>query len=144
VPTLIVDAHATYQHLGRVFRNDVYPLRLSLTEAVVLRLIDRNPYVSATSIRTSTGLCPSTLSSLLGRLERRGYLRRLPALTDRRSRELVLTAAGRAVASEVADALGTLTRDLAAYARGGSLGHVSQLADALAIIHQPRMGPGID
>jgi DNA-binding MarR family transcriptional regulator len=142
--TLIVDAHATYQHLGRVFRNSVFPLRLSLTEAVVMRLIHRNPYVTAAAIRTSTGLCRSTLSSLLARLEQRGYLRRLPGFSDRRSRELVLTAGGRAVASDVVEVLGPLIRDLSAYARGGSFGHVSQLADALAIIDQPRMGPGID
>ena len=57
-----------------------------------------------------TGTRATTLTGVLDRLERRGYLTRELDTADRRSFRLVLTKSGRTVAAQVSEAVGDLER----------------------------------
>lgn len=62
----------------------------------LLQLIGDNPGVSQTALSLATSRDKSTLTPLLGDLERRGLIRREPDPLDRRGRRISLTEAGRA------------------------------------------------
>jgi DNA-binding MarR family transcriptional regulator len=67
---------------------------LSSRELLVMQVAIEADEPSIAAIQRSTGLRPSTLSSLLTRLERRGYVRRVRGSRDGRSRLLVVTLPG--------------------------------------------------
>ena len=67
---------------------------LSSRELLVMQVAIEADEPSISAILRSTGLRPSTLSSLLTRLERRGYLRRVRGSRDGRSRLLIVTLPG--------------------------------------------------
>ena len=67
---------------------------LSASELLVMQVAFEADEPSIGVILRSTGLRPSTLSSLLRRLERRGYLRLVPGSRDRRSRLVEVTLPG--------------------------------------------------
>ncbi len=71
-----------------------------------LMLISRNPGISQTSLSRANGRDKSTLTPVLGYLERRGFIRRQRTANDRRSYQLTLTRSGE-----------KLVHELAAYAR---------------------------
>jgi MarR family transcriptional regulator, organic hydroperoxide resistance regulator len=60
------------------------------------------------ALATATATRPSTLTSLLDRLTRRGYIVREADLTDRRSFVVRLTPAGQAAAARAAEAIAEL------------------------------------
>ena len=62
------------------------------------------------ALATATASRPSTLTSLLDRLTRRGYLVRQSDPADRRSFVIVLTTAGMAAATRAAEAIAGLER----------------------------------
>jgi DNA-binding MarR family transcriptional regulator len=62
-------------------------------------------------LSTDTGIRATTLTGVLDRLERRGYLVRELDATDRRSFRLTLTATGRTVATRVRRAVTDLERE---------------------------------
>ncbi len=62
------------------------------------------------ALATATATRPSTLTSLLDRLARRGYIMRQSDPADRRSFVVVLTPDGLAVARRAADAITALER----------------------------------
>ena len=80
------------------------------------------------ALATATATRPSTLTSLLDRLTRRGYVVREADPADRRSFVVVLTPAGRAAAARAAAAIASL--------EGQALGAVTpaQLAGFHAVI----------
>jgi DNA-binding MarR family transcriptional regulator len=63
------------------------------------------------ALATATATRPSTLTSLLDRLSRRGYLVRQSDPADRRSFVILLTPAGQAVAQRAAAAIADLERE---------------------------------
>jgi len=67
---------------------------LSSQELMVMQVAIEADEPSIAVILRSTGLRPSTLSSLLTRLERRGYLHRARGSRDGRSRLLIVTLPG--------------------------------------------------
>ncbi|PIK74037.1 MarR family winged helix-turn-helix transcriptional regulator [Methylobacterium frigidaeris] len=69
----------------------------------LLQLIGDNPGVSQTSLSLATSRDKSTLTPLLGDLERRGLIRRDPDPLDRRGRRISLTEDGRAKLALLAD-----------------------------------------
>jgi DNA-binding MarR family transcriptional regulator len=62
------------------------------------------------ALATATATRPSTLTSLLDRLTRRGYIVREPDPADRRSSVVRLTPAGQAAAVRAAEAIAELER----------------------------------
>jgi DNA-binding MarR family transcriptional regulator len=73
-------------------------------------LADRQPR-NVSELSTDTGIRTTTLTGVLDRLERRGYLTRELDAADRRSFRLVLTAPGKAVAARVHRAVSRLERN---------------------------------
>ena len=69
----------------------------------LLQLIGDNPGVSQTALSLATSRDKSTLTPLLGDLERRGLIRREPDPLDRRGRRISLTEEGRAKLALLAD-----------------------------------------
>ena len=76
---------------------------------VLAVLADRRPRAVG-ELAAETGTRPTTLTSVLDRLERRGLLVREPDHADRRSVRIVLTAAGRRAAAAVQSAVRELER----------------------------------
>lgn len=81
-----------------------WPQALSL-----LVLTDQNAPISATRLVEHLGLGRTAMTSVVDRLERNGWVERRPSPVDRRTADLVLTAAGLALV----EAIRPVLRDLA-------------------------------
>jgi DNA-binding MarR family transcriptional regulator len=68
--------------------------RISSQDASILVHLDRNFGMSPRSLAAHLGVAPSTLSAAIARLSELGYMTSEPNETDRRKRELRLTARG--------------------------------------------------
>jgi len=68
--------------------------RISSQDSSVLVHLDRNAGTRPSALAKHLGVAPSTLSATIARLEKLGYLSSTPHESDRRRRELRLTARG--------------------------------------------------
>jgi DNA-binding MarR family transcriptional regulator len=68
--------------------------RISSQDSSVLVHLDRNAGTRPSALAKHLGVAPSTLSATITRLEKLGYLSSTPHESDRRRRELKLTARG--------------------------------------------------
>jgi DNA-binding MarR family transcriptional regulator len=68
--------------------------RISSQDASILVHLDRDSGLSPRALADHLGVAPSTLSAAIARLAKFGYLTNEPNGTDRRKRELRLTARG--------------------------------------------------
>jgi DNA-binding MarR family transcriptional regulator len=68
--------------------------RISSQDASILVHLDRESGLSPRELASHLGVAPSTLSAAIARLSELGYLTSSPSETDRRKRELRLTARG--------------------------------------------------
>lgn len=68
--------------------------RISSQDASILVHLDRESGLSPRELADHLGVAPSTLSAAIARLSELGYLTSKPKETDRRKRELRLTARG--------------------------------------------------
>ena len=68
--------------------------RISSQDASILVHLDRDSGLSPRALADHLGVAPSTLSAVIARLSDLGYLTSKPKATDRRKRELRLTARG--------------------------------------------------
>ena len=68
--------------------------RISSQDASILVHLDRETGLSPRALATHLGVAASTLSAALARLSDLGYLTNTPSESDRRKRELLLTARG--------------------------------------------------
>jgi MarR family transcriptional regulator, organic hydroperoxide resistance regulator len=103
-------AGETLQFMQRLWRLahglDVASKRMARTlgvtgpQRLVLRVIGLHPGISAQGIAKTLGMHPSTLTGVLARLGRRGFVTRAVDAADRRRARLRLTAAGRAINRE--------------------------------------------
>src|SRR6516164_10331645 len=86
-------------------------LNLSAAEINALANLGEGGTLSIRQLSERTGTRASTLTSLLDRLENRGYLARELDPADRRSFRLPLTKAGQGVAAQVLAAVAELERN---------------------------------
>jgi DNA-binding MarR family transcriptional regulator len=106
--------HAVALWIERCFRD----LRLTQAEAHVLAYLADHTPCSINDLHHSFGHRRSTLTSLLDRLEGRGWIERAAHPTSRRLVMVRLTVAGRPVAEQVSAALGDLEARVLARAGG--------------------------
>lgn len=110
--------------LGRILaaRELSWPQALSL-----LVLAEQEGPISATRLVEHLGLGRTAMTSVVDRLERRGWVQRRPSAVDRRVAHLVLTEAGRTTVDEIRPLLqsavdtqfaGLAGKDLAAWRSG--------------------------
>jgi MarR family transcriptional regulator, organic hydroperoxide resistance regulator len=99
--------HHTLQALSAALAD----LNLSAAEINALASLGEGGTLSIRQLSERTGTRASTLTSLLDRLENRGYLVRELDPADRRSFRLPLTKAGQAVAAQVLAAIADLERN---------------------------------
>ncbi|HKG57131.1 MAG TPA: helix-turn-helix domain-containing protein, partial [Candidatus Limnocylindrales bacterium] len=76
MPSLLADLHLAYHVLDRLLRDRLSEAAVSMSEALVLRVVALNPRVTMSDLVVTTGLAAPTLSCLVARLEARGYVRR--------------------------------------------------------------------
>jgi DNA-binding MarR family transcriptional regulator len=97
---------------------------------------------SQRELASATGVTEQTMSRILARIERLGYVTRKPHPDDRRRHVISLTAAGRAVLAEAADR----ERSEALVGRGLAAEQVRQLREILAavIAAHPDPDDGVD
>lgn len=106
VTTLHQATHVTLQALAACLAD----LDLTGSEQNVLAVLaDRRP-CAVRELATATGTRPTTLTSVLDRLERKGMLIREVDRADRRSFQIVLTTAGQRTAAAVQAAVRQLER----------------------------------
>jgi DNA-binding MarR family transcriptional regulator len=101
---------------------------------VLAVLADRRPR-AAGELAAETGTRPTTLTSVLDRLERKGLLVREPDEADRRSLRIVLTAAGRRTAAAVQSAVRELERTALASVSAEDVAGFHAVARALTEVH---------
>ncbi|GGB92817.1 MarR family winged helix-turn-helix transcriptional regulator [Cellulomonas carbonis] len=93
----------------------------------VLFLLSRAP-LSQRELARASGVTEQTMSRIVARLERSGYVERRPHERDRRRHEVVLTPPGRTVLAEAGDPAAAEALSV----RGLSPNQVEQLRDLLA------------
>ena len=97
-------------HTLHVLSAALADLNLSAAEINALANLGEGGTLSIRQLSEQTGTRASTLTSLLDRLENRGYLARELDPADRRSFRLPLTKAGQAAAAQVLAAIADLER----------------------------------
>lgn len=124
-PALEHATHALGLWVERAFRD----VGLTQAEAHVLAYLARHPDAAINDLHVSFGHKRSTLTSILDRLEARGWVRRLPHPSSRRLVAVELTEAGRAIGERVGGALHAIEERVRA-----KLG-AAAIDDFLAVIH---------
>ena len=99
---VIVAVHAARHALTRRLEISTREHGLDASEALVLDVVLREPACAPWQIRSQVGLHASTLSSILGRLEREGKLERRSSDFDGRRFAVRLTRAG-VIAAELGE-----------------------------------------
>lgn len=135
--TVAANAYIAYRSLRGRLRGTVWPPELDPLSALVVRLVWLNgSSYPADNIRAEYSLPRSTLSSALGRLERRGYIRRQRNVIDARYVMVTLTRSGRTVAPGVADLINELERDVHDAAGGDAQKGFDRVAVLLAAMDE--------
>lgn len=110
--TLLFDvwvlANSTRAVLDRALRAS----GLSAEEFAQYSAIRRAGSITPTELATLMGLAPTTISSSLARLERRGHIRRAPNSADARSYQIKLTPAGLGAHRHAATLFAPVLRDV--------------------------------
>ncbi len=114
--------HALALWVERTFRE----VGLTQAEAHALAYLAQHPGATINDLHTSFGHKRSTLTSILDRLETRGWVRRAPHPTSRRLVTVELTDAGRAIGERVSSALRAVEERV--QARAGETGVTAFLA----------------
>jgi MarR family transcriptional regulator, organic hydroperoxide resistance regulator len=111
-------------------------LELTGSEQNVLAVLaDRRPRAVG-ELAAATGTRPTTLTSVLDRLERKGLLIRELDSADRRSFRIVLTVAGRRAAAAVQAAVRELEQSALAFVSAEDVAGFRAVAGALTEVHR--------
>src|SRR3954462_6635929 len=82
--SVLADLHLAYHVLDLLIRRHLEEASVSMSEALVLRLVANNSRATITDLVLATGLAAPTVSCLVTRLEHRGYVRRRRLGADQR------------------------------------------------------------
>jgi DNA-binding MarR family transcriptional regulator len=144
VSSILIDVHVAYHALDRLLQRELDGVGVSMSEALVIRILVLNPRVTIAALIDATGLAPSTMSSLVGRLAERGLVRRRLLDTDRRSRVVSPTSVGRGVGLMVDSALKEIHRRMVDLPYAPAWPNASELASALSALDRPRRPSPLD
>jgi len=100
-------------------------------QRLVLRIVGRTPGVAASEIAEALDLHPSTLTGILARLEKRGYLTRDVDPSDRRRARFRLTPRGSRIDRERTGTVEAAVRRALARAKGGEVAHTESFLTSL-------------
>ncbi len=100
-------------------------------QRLVLRMVGREPGIAASQIATNLDLHPSTLTGILSRLEKRGYIVRDVDPSDRRRARFRLTPRGQRIDRERKGTVEATVRKVLARVSAQS---VSQTEDLLQLL----------
>jgi DNA-binding MarR family transcriptional regulator len=128
LPDPVLALQRTTHHTLRALSAALADLRLTAGEINALANLDGRGALNVSQLSAETGTKPSTLTSILDRLEERGYLARELDAQDRRSFRLVLTELGTVTARRI----GATIADLESRALAGL--SASQLAGFHAVM----------
>lgn len=126
--------------IGSYLESRVGELGLTQGEAHVLAQVARRGPTAIGALHDEFGHKRSTLTNIIDRLERRGFVRRQLNPDDRRSFVVHPTAAGRSVATRITKALDDLEYELALLVGTGDLDAVDSVARALETIVRKKGG----
>ena len=130
-PGIIPVLERTTHLIGLWVERAVPGVRLTQAEAHVLAHLARHVPCSINDLHHGFGHRRSTLTSLLDRMEARGWVRRGAHPASRRLVLVELTEAGRATAARVSAALGDLEARVRAQAGAGDLAAFGRVLSAL-------------
>ena len=129
--SLLADVHLTYHALRRLVAKELDELDVSMSEALVLRVVHVHPRVTVRELVEVTGLVPSTLTTMLARLEDRQYIYREQLAGDMRFTVVRLTGVGDRTADFVGQFLDSVEDALASHLPAVRDGSIEMLANAL-------------
>jgi DNA-binding MarR family transcriptional regulator len=132
VASLLGDVHLAYHVLQRIVARELDEAAVSMSEALVLRVVDLNARVTVTELREATGLKSSTLTSMLTRLEDRQYVYREELPGDMRFTLVRPTHVGARIADFVDQLLDSVEDGLAAQFPDARHGCITILASGVA------------
>lgn len=119
--------HATLHLLA----TELVDLDLTASEINALGNLTDGRGRTVSEIATATGRRPTTLTSVLDRLERRGHITRSTRAGDRRSVLIELTASGRVTAEAIQRTLGEVETDALAELEASQVAGFHAVLDAL-------------
>jgi DNA-binding MarR family transcriptional regulator len=138
--SLLADVHLAYHVLGRLVARDLEEAAVSMSEALVLRVVRLNKRTTMRELLGATGACNSTMASLVTRLERRQLLERDQLEGDFRHTVLRPTRVGRTVGGMVATTLEHIEGELAVYVTEDEREGITALATGLFSVERPGFG----
>jgi DNA-binding MarR family transcriptional regulator len=100
-------------------------------QRLVLRIVGKQPGVAASEIADALDLHPSTLTGILARLEKRGYLTRDVDPSDRRRARFRLTPRGLRIDRERTGTVEAAVRRTLARSKGPEVAHTEAFLAAL-------------
>ncbi len=139
--TILGTLQRAAREYGRRFAERTVETGLTTPEILALRYVVENDDATVADMRSALAMSASTLSSLLARLERLGYVRRRSARRDRRSVEVVPTQVGRGVASIVTEIQLDLEADVRGLLLPGDFEAFVRIADAVAELEPAEIDP---
>jgi DNA-binding MarR family transcriptional regulator len=112
---------------------------MSLIQTRLLGVLrDRTPTMN--ELARLLALDKSSITGLVDRAERRGYVRRIPSTADRRAVQVGLTNAGRSLAAEVEAGFGADVEAILAQLPAADRATLSELISRLLIDHATSLG----
>jgi DNA-binding MarR family transcriptional regulator len=114
-------------------------LGLGTAELIAISHLHHQEGLRAAQIGARTGLTPGSVTALLDRLESRGYVTRLRPDHDRRTLQIHLTPAGRAIGDamvgSLVPALDTISRDIGTDGSRTVITVLNQITEVLTGLH---------
>ena len=137
VSSLLGDVHLAYHVLGRLVARDLEEAAVSMSEALVLRIVRINRRVTMRELLEATGGCNSTMASLVTRLEKRQLVERDQLDGDLRHTVIRASRVGRTVGGMVTSTLDHIERELAVYVTPDQHEGITALATGLFSVERP-------
>jgi DNA-binding MarR family transcriptional regulator len=142
--SLLADVHLAYHVLGRLVAKDLEEAAVSMSEALVLRILRLNRRTTMRELLQATGTCNSTMASLVTRLETRRFLERAQLAGDLRHTVIRPTRVGSLVGGMVASTLEQIDEGLAEYLTADEREGITLLASGLFSLEQPEFVSRLD